>query len=113
MSYPIQTIGPHIIRVFSFITNATDWLTAEQLSDGASIARSSAKYLAFKLTREGILVERFEPVSSVLQYKLAKNYQQSELAAKILNAQNQLSPLISGKTPQDIRQAQADIAFSA
>ena len=113
MSYPIQTISPHIVRVFSFISHATDWLTVEDIAEGAAIARSSARYLAFKLTREGLLVERKDPASSKPQYKLADNYQQSDLAAKILKAKNQFSPLLSGKGPQDIRQTMPEIALSA
>ena len=103
MSYPIQVISPHLVRAFNYIQATQNWLTPDQIAQGANISFSSASYLTLKLTREGILEMQAEH-PPLRQYRLAKNYEQKELALKIAAAQQQLSsPIatsskINGKT---------------
>jgi|GEM_PF-3763652 len=97
VSYPIRTISPHLVRAFQYIKDAGDWLTSEQIAKGANIASISARYLALKLTREGLL-ERSQGALSLQRYRLAKGYEQRDLAKKIAAKQSRMHQQQPGRS---------------
>ncbi len=84
--YMIKEISPHLVRVFLYVRDSEHWVTARQIAEGARVSDSTARHRARDLFRVGLL-ERSYDLYPENQYKLAAGYEQHELTAKILKAQ--------------------------
>jgi RIO-like serine/threonine protein kinase len=74
----VSRVSEHLLRVFRFLRESQDWVTSEQVAEGARVSSTTAKTHLLSLT--GYKVVKRQERFPAYYYRLTDGYEKTELA---------------------------------